>query len=68
MEQYQPNRRSSQPSALDEFELHYLSLGSEPTDSGHRAGRSLRYQSRFLAKRQVLSRVRRLRRSQLDEE
>jgi hypothetical protein len=68
MEQHQPNRRHRQPSALDEFELHYLSLGSEPTDSGRRTDRSLRYQSRFLAKRQVLNRVRRMRRSQRGEE
>jgi len=69
MDQHQqPHHRRQQRSGLDEFELHYLSLNSEPTDSGHHSRRSLRYQNRFLAKRQVLNRVRRIRRSQLDRE
>lgn len=68
MDQQQPNRRHRQPSALDEFELHYLSLGSEPPDSGNHSRQSLRYTNHFLTKRQVLNRVRRIRRSQRDEE
>jgi hypothetical protein len=64
----QSQHYSQQQSGLDEFELHYLSLGSEPADTGAHARRPLRYQNRYFAKRQVLNRVRRMRRSQLDEE
>jgi hypothetical protein len=68
MDHQQPSRRHRQLSALDEFELHYLSLSSEPADTGSRSQQSLRYTNHFLAKRQVLNRVRRIRRSQLDNE
>ncbi len=67
MDQQQPNRQHQKPSGLDEFELHYLSLNSEPLETGNRSQRSLYYQNHFLAKRQVLNRVRRMRRSQIDE-